>query len=352
MLRPGRAGRRHTPRNMVASHDDLPQAMPKPIKLSCALLLILLLLPAPAAAWGPDGHAWINHAAAKKIPSSMPKFLRDAADRMAYLGPEPDRWRSTTEPFLKNAQEADHYIDLERLEGLGELPIGRYEFYKRLYEKRATLSGPKADELLPERVGLQPYITMEVYGRLKAALREYRDLKTAGKDTRAVEQTAVFYAAWLGHYVADGSQPLHTTIYYNGWFGENPQGYTITNDIHWKFEGVFVAANLNEKQFAGLIKDPVKLGDPFRNYLAYLNESFALVPAVYELKKKGAFEGEGTPESVDFTRQRLAAGAQMLLNLWYTAWIESAEPLPPWNAPAAVTQHAVPQVTSSPPQGA
>jgi hypothetical protein len=29
-----------------------------------------------------------------------------------------------------------------------------------------------------------------------------------------------------------------------------------------------------------------------------------------------------------FTEQRLAAGSQMLLNLWYTAWIDSAVPEP------------------------
>jgi hypothetical protein len=288
-----------------------------------------LLVTSQLAAWGPEGHTWINHAAAKKMPRSMPGFLRHAADTLAYLGPEPDRWRSTSEAFLKNAQEPDHYIDMERLEGFGELPIGRYEFYKRLYEKRAAVGALKGDELLPEKIGLQPYIVMEVYGRLKAGFREYRNLKAAGRDTHAAEQAVIFYAGWLGHYVADGSQPLHTTIHYNGWVGNNPHGYSTKNDIHWKFEGVFVANNLNEQKFSDLLKEPVKLADPFHDYVAYLQQSLALVPTVYELEKNGALEGAGTPESVEFTRQRLAAGAQMLLNLWYTAWLESAEPLPP-----------------------
>src|SRR5688572_30539805 len=166
--------------------------MPALLRRVCAIALISFLIVPYGVAWGPEGHIWINHAAARKIPNSMPKFLRDAADRLGYLGPEPDRWRSTTEPFLKSSQEADHYIDFERLEWWSDFPVGRYEFLKRLYEKRATLSGPKADELLPDKVGLQPYITMEVYERLKAALREYRNLKAAGKDTKAAEQTAVF----------------------------------------------------------------------------------------------------------------------------------------------------------------
>ena len=41
-----------------------------------------------------------------------------------------------------------------------------------------------------------------------------------------MEQAILFYAGWLGHYVGDGSQPLHTTIQYNGWVGPNPHGYT------------------------------------------------------------------------------------------------------------------------------
>ena len=47
------------------------------------------------------------------------------------------------------------------------------------------------------------------------------------------------------------------------------------------------------------------------------------------LEKAGELKGSGTPESRDFLRHRLAAGTQMLLNLWYTAWEESATPLPP-----------------------
>jgi hypothetical protein len=50
---------------------------------------------------------------------------------------------------------------------------------------------------------------------------------------------------------------------------------------------------------------------------------------VYQLDLKCGFDGEGTPESREFIRQRLAAASQMLANMWYTAWVESAvEPEP------------------------
>jgi hypothetical protein len=276
-------------------------------------------------AWGSNGHIWINQVAAQKVPESMPAFMRtqSAVEHIAYLGPEPDRWRGSTEYALNNAQAPDHFIDIERIEGLGDLPRGRYEFYKLLYAKRASTTD-HPDNYLPESVGLQPYITMEVFERLRVAFREYRNLKQSGANTAPVEGDIIFYAGWLGHYVADGSQPLHTTINYDGWVQENPKNYTTEHGIHWRFENDFVDRNIKAADFAGLVGAPQELADPFADYQKYLWASHAFVEQVYEFDKEKALDAAGTPESVKFVQQRLAAGAQMLLNLWYTAWVESA----------------------------
>jgi hypothetical protein len=292
-----------------------------------------------AGAWGNEGHTAINRVAAQKIPADMPSFLRQAVSEIGYLGPEPDRWRSPSEFALKNAQEPDHFIDLERVAWLDPLPRGRYEFYRKLYEKRAaTPSTDHPDDYLPEHVGLQPYITMEVYGRLKVAFREYRQRKASHQPTAPVQQAIIFYAAWLGHYVADGSQPLHTTIRYNGWVGPNPNGYTTEHKIHAQFETAYVAANITAKDFARLVTSPERLDDPFVRYVAYLRHSSELVEKVYELEKAGGFSGKGSPEAFEFTTHRLAAGSQMLLDLWYTAWLESAVPVAEHPAAAPATK--------------
>jgi hypothetical protein len=307
--------------------------------ISLALIALVLVQSDASVAWGNEGHTAINRVAAEKIPATMPRFLRRAVPEIAYLGPEPDRWRSPSEFALKNAQEADHFIDLERVSWLDPLPQGRYEFYRKLYEKRASISSTDhPDDYLPERVGLQPYITLEVYGRLKAAFREYRQRLTTHQPTQAVQQAIIFYAGWLGHYVADGSQPLHTTIQYNGWVGPNPNGYTTQHTIHAQFETVYVAANITAKDFAGLVKSPERLDDPFTRYLAYLRQSNGLVDDVYALEKAGGFAGKGTPAAFDFTTHRLAAGSQMRLDLWYTAWMESAVPVPERPASAPTTK--------------
>ena len=306
-----------------------------------AIIGLMLHQPQQAAAWGDEGHIFVNRVAAQEIPASMPMFFRRAVEEIAYLGPEPDRWRSPSEFALKNAQEPDHFIDLERLAWLDPLPRGRYEFYRKLYEKRAA-TADHADDYLPEHVGLQPYITMEVYGRLKAAFRAYRGQQAAHRSTQAVEHAIILYAGWLGHYVADAAQPLHTTIQYNGWVGRNPNGYTTEHRIHGEFEATYIGANIKAGDFAALVKTPVRLNDPFSDYVAYLRQSNSLVEDVYRIDKAGGFKGKGSRDAFEFTTHRLAAGSQMLLNLWYTAWLESAAPAPehPGSVPPAKTAAA------------
>jgi len=294
---------------------------------AAAVLCLIAFFVQNAGAWGDIGHMLINRAAAEKVPASMPQFLKQAAARIEYLGPEPDRWRNPIEASLKNAQEPDHFIDLERVADIPQLPPGRYDFYRLLYAKKLA-SKDHSDDYMPDKVGLQPYITTEIYQRMVVAFREYRRLQKENKPTGGVEQNIIFYAGWLGHYVADGANPMHTTIQYNGWTGDNPNGYTTAKNVHYEFESGFVQRIQQQLTITDLVKEPVRLQHPFEDYVAYLRASNGMVEKSYQLEKAGGFKETGTPEGREFVRQRLAAGAQMLLNLWYTAWEESAVPLP------------------------
>jgi len=303
-----------------------------PYRSHAAALLLVLMSSTACFGWGSEGHRMINRLAAEHLPADLPAFLRTpaAVDEIEYLGPEPDRWRSPGEPELSSEQAPEHFIDLELADVVGKLPRRRYDFIAALYA--AGLTHPNlAAELRPEKVGLQPYVTTEVYQRLKAAMREYRALAAQGKDAKPVEQAIVFYMGWLGHYVGDGSQPLHTTVNYNGWAGkDNPNGYTTGHEIHWKFEGPFVAANLKATDVAPLLAAPHAVGDVFEDYLAYLRHSATLVERVYQLEKAGGFDGAGSPESKLFAAERLAAAASELRDLYASAWAASAKPVPEW----------------------
>ncbi|MGD0832245.1 MAG: nuclease [Terracidiphilus sp.] len=288
--------------------------------LAAAGFASVLVQPPAARAWGNGGHRLVNRLAASSLPTDVPAFLRspDAVAEIEYLGPEPDRWRSPAEPELVAAQAPEHFIDLETADALGPLPHRRLDFEARVYA-----AGER-----PEKIGLQPWQTTEVWERLKAALRQYRYLTAHHEETRPVEQAIIFYAGWLGHYVGDGSQPLHTSIQYNGWVGPNPHGYTTEHKIHWQFEGPFVDANLREPEVRAKMT-PAKAieGDIFDAYVAYLRHSKTYVERVYQLDKAGGFVGAGSAESRQFTAMRLAAGASMLRDMIYTAWLESAKPV-------------------------
>lgn len=263
----------------------------------------------------------INRLAASNLPGDVPAFLRsDAAlNEIEYLGPEPDRWRSPAEPELVAAQAPEHFINLEPADALGPLPRKRLDF-----EAKVFAAGQR-----PEKIGLQPWETTEVWERLKAAMRQYR-LQTANhEDTQPVEQAILFYAGWLGHYVGDGSMPLHATIQYNGWTGPNPNGYTTAHRIHYQVESPFVAANMHAPDVKAKMTPATAIdGDMFDAYVAYLRHTATYVEQVYKLEKAGGFIGAGSAESREITVERLAAGASMLRDMIYSAWIDSGVPVP------------------------
>ena len=77
----------------------------------------VLAVPAVLFAWGEVGHRITGEAAALRLPAAMPAFFRAASKQLAYLNPEPDRWRSRSEsaidPALDRATAPDHFIDME-----------------------------------------------------------------------------------------------------------------------------------------------------------------------------------------------------------------------------------------------
>jgi hypothetical protein len=209
---------------------------------------------------------------------------------------------------------------------VGTLPRQRYEFLRDL--ARVQREHPNLP-LTAEKVGMQPWQVEEVYQRLKVGFREYRKLIANNEDTKPAELAILYYAAWLGHYVGDGSMPLHTTIQYNGWTGPNPNGYTTEHQIHSKFESRFVAANVKPADVAPLVEAsrPKVLTDEWADYMTYLRHTYSLVEKTYQIDKAGGFDGAGTAEGKAFTEERLAAGAIELRDMIYTAWLRSADPV-------------------------
>ena len=174
------------------------------------------------------------------------------------------------------------------------------------------------------KAGYITYRILELTDRLHVGFRLWRAAPNA--QTRAwIEQRIVNDAGILGHYVADGSNPHHTTIHHNGWVGENPKGYTTDRRFHGRFEANYVQAHLKLGDFAGLVgRSPRRLGELRPAVQGYLQRSHAQLERLYELDRAEAFgpDTKGTDHK-RFTAERLAAGAEMLRDLWWTAWVTS-----------------------------
>ncbi len=312
-----------------------------------ASTLIAVFTTQPAFAWGRDGHMMVNRLAAQYLPADVPYFLRNGngLDTMEWMGPEPDRWKGRNEPELNAAQSADHFLDYEYAifaakpcaEGTVDCVAG-YKFPRKRYDFLRDIAAAQATH--PElkyldTPGFNPWQVEEVWQRLKTDFREYRHAVAASQNTAPIQNAILFDAGWLGHYVGDGSQPLHMTIQYNGWTGPNPNGYSTSHDVHAKFEAIYVTANIKSTDVATLVaaSTPTDITNEWVQYMTYLHDSNMLVEKTYQLEKAGAFTNAGTPEGKAFVQARLAAGAIELRDLIYSAWLHSADPVEEYKGP-------------------
>src|SRR5512142_1999394 len=103
-------------------------------------LLAFQLWAPRAQAWDYEGHRLVNQLALASLPTNFPAFVRApaAAERIAFLAGEPDRWRNVAreELPLSNCTGPEHYIDVEQLADYGleaqMLPVMRGDFVGEL----------------------------------------------------------------------------------------------------------------------------------------------------------------------------------------------------------------------------
>ena len=298
------------------------------VRAVSAVMLLPGMLVQQSFGWGHDGHSMINRLAVESLPVDVPEFLRSKAaqDAMDYYAPHPDNWRNE-DPTLYATLVPEHDIDLEWADLAGPLPRHRYEYMAALTAAQAAHPEIK---MTAQNIGLLPYSTQEHFEMLESAMRSYRITLAAKQDTHAAEAEVVTLAGFLGHFVGDGSQPLHMTYQYNGWTGPNPHGYATDHQMHARFEGDYVHNNIKVGDVAPLVlgTKPALLGDEFDDYMKYLRVTNSAVEKTYQLDKAGGFTGAGSPEAKTFTEEQLARGAIELRDMIYTAWVRSGAPIP------------------------
>lgn len=302
-------------------------------------------------AWDYEGHHAVNQLALASLPSNFGIQLTPALKgRIEYLAGEPDRWRNISDLPLKHVNGPDHYIDLEDLPLYGltpdTLPMLRYDFVADIAKARAAhpdrfppIDPEKDADHTRELCGFLPWAITEYYEKLKSDFSVLKAFQTHGgtpEEIANAQADIVYVMGAMGHFVGDGSQPLHTSKYYNGWDPKNnPKGYTTRTTFHAWIDGGYFrkVGGIKVNTLIGRIQPATRIpnaDDPeafFHYVVNYLVEQNKFVEPLYELDKEGGLTGVGDKgmEGVPFLENQLVKAGQMLGNLWYTAWLEAPE---------------------------
>jgi hypothetical protein len=171
--------------------------------------------------------------------------------------------------------------------------------------------------------GFLPFRILELAQTLRVDFRNWRAAPDSIKPW--IEQRIIDEAGILGHYVADASNPAHVSDQFNGWTRANPNGYATDKQFHARFESIYVGTHIKLADVLAKVDTNARVRPDFRAAIVeYLKESNAQIEPLYKLDKAHPFDANTTaPENKAFTTDRLAAGARMLRDIWWTAYVTS-----------------------------
>ncbi len=262
------------------------------ILLSCWIIL---------SSWGGTAHRIINLHAPASFPASM-EFLKTTwPNQLADHASDAD-YRKPNDP----TEAPKHYIDID--------VYSEFLLYGRIPQTFDSIINAYGYEFVQGN-GILPWATISAFDTLKACF------------SRNDFNKAMLVASDLGHYVADGNQPLHITTYYDG-------KTESQNGIHSRYETRMI--NNYENLLAYPDDSAVYIGNVPDYIFSYLYENNKLVDSIL-LADDYAQAAAGDHSSSEyyealwgktgiFTVRLLKNASHALANLIFTAWVEAGNP--------------------------
>ena len=268
------------------------------------------------SSWGFLVHRTVNQLAIYELPVAMKPFFYNNREYLVYNAPRPDIRRS------KDRLEADkHFINLEDFEhnGVHDMPLDWNTAVKK-YSKDSLLKN-----------GYVPYYVIFMKGKLTDAF------KSQNKDS------ILFYAADIGHYIADANVPLHTTNNYDGQLTNQKGMHSLWESMIPEIE--IANYTLYSKHTAKYLSNPEK------TIWTAVRNAAALVPEVFATEKKVSLQfseaqkfrtqirkgKEYKSYTSEFAKayatalkstinDQLLHSADMIADFYYTAWVDAGKP--------------------------
>lgn len=259
-------------------------------------------------------------AALRKLPRDLPAFFLAAETELKSVSVEPDLWRTKEQPLLTADTGPNHTFKWEIAPK--PLPPDRYTFIIQL---------AKAGKLESvQEYGANPYAIVEWSEMLTGAFRRWRrapeETPVERAEKRQLERNIIFIAGVAAHWATDGSNPMHASIHTSGWSPRvpNPNGYE-GKELHRRYESVHVEMDIQPDEVERRVPAEARLlGDWLREAESYIEANNRHVEQIYIWDKTNPFGSDHeAPEAKAFTAARLADGARMTRDIWYSAWVKS-----------------------------
>lgn len=252
-----------------------------------------------AYAWGPTAHRLVNRWAVETLPAEMHGFFEANRQFLIDHANDPDTWMAK-DPF----ERKHHYIYLDK--------YGIFPFLSLPHSFKAATDQYGKSRI--NRDGLLPWQIGEYSLRLTNAFKaqNWEEVKLD--------------AAALGHYMADATDPLHTTQNYDGQLTAQP-GLEERFDIRLvdRFSNFFILAP----------QEAVKIDDPTEFAFQTALEAYTWVDHIV-FEDRRSLEGLTSYNEDYFSRfysrvgstamQQINAAAHDAGSYWYTAWLNAGRP--------------------------
>lgn len=265
-------------------------------------ITIFLLIGSQAIfAWGEKGHKLISKKSVLFLPAQMHDFIQWGNYISAHAADADIRKKTDRSEGHK------HYIDIDYYK----------EFLKGdMIENEKKLIAEYGEHNV-NKMGILPWATLKTYKNLVNAFKN--------KD----KSKALFYASDLGHYVADGHQPMHTVMNYNGQLSGQ-------KGVHARYEITMVDEHLTELANSFDVRPGRLVKHPLKFIFNYISGSNSVCDVLFKADKLAYKETKSREDSSYYkilwfrtkyiTKVQFNHAAEDLASLIYTAWINGGKP--------------------------
>jgi hypothetical protein len=220
------------------------------------IVVVLLLLPTRAHAWGFSAHKFVVDRAIALLPPELRPFYEKHRSEVVERAIDPDTW------IIAGWEEErpHHFVDMDS-PGFGQYPFN--ELPRDFTAALAKFGAAKMRD-----AGTVPWTAEEVFGSLRRAFEAYPRRGAFGPNAHL---DVILFSAWLAHYTSDAHVPLHGVSNYDGQL-------TQQWGLHARWEATLFERYIDRMTIAPKAMAPIR--DPRMFLFNALLEDTQLVPAL------------------------------------------------------------------------